>query len=169
MHQCTKFVTNAPCAPRRMQVRTPYQEDLRMRTLALSAALACLVFVSAPVISAQLGNNRTISTLDLSTSSSTLLVFANGIVTPDPTSTQEELPGLGHKFELFGAMVQDTDPENAVGNSGGSGGGVGGNETVSATMTPTAFALAFRNLPPGIRITALDNQLGLKYYFQGTR
>jgi hypothetical protein len=140
-----------------------------MRALALSAALACLVFVSAPVISAQLGNNRTISTLDLSTSSSTLLVFANGIATPDPTSTQEELPGLGHKFELFGAMVQDTDPENAAGNSGGSGGGVGGNETVSATMTPTAFALAFRNLPPGIRITALDNQLGLKYYFQGTR
>ena len=35
------------------------------------------------------------------------------------------LPGLGHKFELFGAMVRDTDPENATGNSGHSGGGEG--------------------------------------------
>ena len=83
----------------------------------------------------------------------------------NPTTTQEELPGLGHKFELIGAMVRDSDPENSVGNSGGSGGGVGGNETISATMTTTNFALAFRNLPPGIKITALDNQLGLKYYF----
>jgi hypothetical protein len=83
----------------------------------------------------------------------------------DPQSTQEELPGLGHKFQLFGVMVQDTDPENLVGNSGGSGGGAGGNETISATMTPTSFALAFRSLPPGIKITALDNQLGLKYFF----
>jgi hypothetical protein len=87
----------------------------------------------------------------------------------NPTTTQEELPGLGHKFELLGAMVRDTDPENSVGNSGGSGGGGGGNETISATMTPTTFALAFRNLPPGIKITALDNQLGLKYYFEAPR
>jgi hypothetical protein len=83
----------------------------------------------------------------------------------DPASTQEELPGLGHKFELIGAMVRDTDPENPVGKSGNAGGGAGGNETISATMTPTNFALAYRNLPPGIKITALDNQLGLKYYF----
>jgi hypothetical protein len=154
-----------------MQVQTPYQEDLRMRALVLSTFLACFAFVAAPILSAQLSppTPPTISTLDLGTSSSTLLVFANGMATPDHTSTHEELPGLGHKFELFGAMLRDTDPENSVGNSGGSGGGVGGNETISATMTPTAFALAYRNLPPGIRITALDNQLGLKYYFQAPR
>jgi hypothetical protein len=87
----------------------------------------------------------------------------------NPTTTQEELPGLGHKFELIGAMVRDTDPENNVGNSGGSGGGVGGNETISAAMTTTNFALAFRNLPPGFKITALDNQLGFKYYFVAPR
>jgi hypothetical protein len=93
----------------------------------------------------------------------------NVISLSDPASSQEELPGMGHKFELLGVMVRDTDPENAFGKSGGSGGGVGGNETISATMTPTSVALAFRNLPPGIKITALTNQLGLKYYFVGPR
>jgi hypothetical protein len=83
----------------------------------------------------------------------------------DPASAQEELPGLGHKFQLFGVMIKDADPENPVGKPGGAGGGVGGNETISATMTPTSVALAFRSLPPGIKIAALDNQLGLKYYF----
>jgi len=86
-----------------------------------------------------------------------------------PSSTQEELPGLGHKFELLGVMMKDTDPENFAGGSGGSGGGVGGNETISAIMTPTSVALAFRNLPPGIKITALTNQIGLKYYFVAPR
>ena len=101
------------------------------------------------------------------TFSSGQLVLGDAVILTDSTGSQEELPGLGHKFELFGVMIRDTDPENAVGKPGGSGGGVGGNETVSATMTPTSVALAFRNLPPGIKITALDNQLGLKYYFEG--
>lgn len=74
-----------------------------------------------------------------------------------PESTQEELPGLGHKFELIGAMVDDDDPENPT------------NDTVSATMTTTNFALAYRNLPPGIKIGALDNQLHLKYFFESPR
>lgn len=87
----------------------------------------------------------------------------------DPASTQEELPGLGHKFELLGVMVRDTDPENNAGNPGGSGGGVGGNEGISATMTPASVALALRNTPPGIKITAFDNQLGLKYFFVAPR
>jgi hypothetical protein len=71
----------------------------------------------------------------------------------NPASTQEELPGMGHKFELIGAMADDVDPENAT------------NETISDVMTTTNFALAFRNLPPGIKIPALDNQLGFKYFF----
>jgi hypothetical protein len=94
------------------------------------------------------------------------VAFGNQVLSlTDPASTQEELPGLGHKFELLGVMVRDTDPENAAGNSGASGGGVGGNEGISATMTSTSVALAFRSLPPGINIKALRNQLGLKYYF----
>ena len=98
-----------------------------------------------------------------------LLVVGDAVLAPDSTSTTEELPGLGHKFELLGVMVRDTDPENAVGNPGGSGGGVGGNETISDIMTPTAVALAFRNLPAGVKIRALTNQLGLKYYFAAPR
>ena len=103
------------------------------------------------------------------TSAGGALTIADQVFYPDTTSTHEELPGLGHKFELFGAMIRDTDPENAVGHSGGSGGGVGGNETISATMTPTSVALAFRSLTPGIKITALTNQIGLKYYFVAPR
>ena len=98
-----------------------------------------------------------------------LLVVGDAVLAPDNTSTSEELPGLGHKYEMFGVMVRDTDPENAVGNPGGSGGGVGGNETISDVMTPTAVALAFRNIPPGVKIRALTNQLGLKYYFVAPR
>jgi hypothetical protein len=86
-----------------------------------------------------------------------------------PTTSAEELPGLGHKFELFGVMIDDTDPENATGNSGKSGGGAGGNETISSTMTPTSYALAYRDLGTGVKISALTNQLGLKYYFVAPR
>jgi hypothetical protein len=84
-------------------------------------------------------------------------------------STREELPGLGHKFELLGVMVTDRDPENTDGGPGGSGGGGGGNEVVSATMTPPDVALAFRSLPQGITIRGLTNQLGLKYFFVAPR
>lgn len=99
-----------------------------------------------------------------------MLVLGPTVLTPDNTSTQEELPGLGHKFALLGVMTRDTDPENPVGNSGGSGGGVGGNETIlAATTTPTTIALAFRNTPPGVKITAFTNQLGLKYFFVAPR
>lgn len=97
------------------------------------------------------------------------IVIGNTVVSPDEQSTQEELPGLGHKFELLGVMMRDTDPENTGGGSGASGGGVGGNETISAVTTPTTLAFAYRNLPPGIKITALTNQMGLKYYFVGSR
>ena len=87
----------------------------------------------------------------------------------DPQSTQEELPGLGHKFELLGVMMRDSDPQNPAGKSGGAGGGAGGNEGISATTTPTTIAVALRNTPPGVKITAFRNQLGLKYLFESPR
>ena len=96
-----------------------------------------------------------------------LLTIGNTVLQPDDASTQEELPGLGHKFELFGEMVKDTDPENSVGHSGNAGGGAGGNEVISATTTAAGFALAYRKLGAGIKISALTNQIGLKYYFAG--
>ena len=136
------------------------------------ALTGTLVFVAATVpSSAQLISDipEWVGTFTAEMPAEGTLVLNNTVLATDPASTQEELPGLGHKFELLGVMVRDTDPENAAGNPGSSGGGAGSNEGISATMTPTTVALAFRNLPPGIKITALTNQLGLKYYFVGPR
>jgi hypothetical protein len=71
----------------------------------------------------------------------------------DDASTQEELPGLGHKFELLFAMVDDKDPQNPT------------NDVISVLTTPATIGVALRNLPPGIKIAALDHQINLKYYF----
>jgi len=71
-------------------------------------------------------------------------------------STQEELPGLGHKFELYYAMNDDRDPQNST------------NDVISVVTTtayPAGIGVAFRDTPPGFRISALTNQLQLKYYF----
>ena len=71
-------------------------------------------------------------------------------------STQEELPGLGHKFELYYAMNDDHDPQNIT------------NDVISVVTTtayPAGIGVAFRDTPPGFRISALTNQLQLKYYF----
>ena len=98
-----------------------------------------------------------------------VLTVGTTVMQPDDASTEGELPGLGHKFELFGNMNKDFDPENTVANSGNSGGGAGGNETISSTPTSTEFSFAYRSLPPGIHIKALTNQIGLKYYFVAPR
>lgn len=74
----------------------------------------------------------------------------------DPASSQEELPGLGHKFELFYAMQDDHDPQNLT------------NDVISVLTTtayPAGIGVALRNTPPGFKIAALTNQLQLKYYF----
>ena len=71
-------------------------------------------------------------------------------------SAQEELSGLGHKFELYYAMNDDHDPQNLT------------NDVISVLTTtayPAGIGVAFRNTPPGFRISALTNQLQLKYYF----
>ena len=134
-------------------------------------AVGLAVAVATATLSAQLNLPTVpdwVSRISTTSSGDVLMVGSQSLLT-NPVSTREELPGLGHKFELIGAMVQDADPENAVGNAGGSGGGVGGNEVISATMTPADVALAFRNLPPGLRITGLTNQIGLKYYFEAPK
>jgi len=73
-----------------------------------------------------------------------------------PASTQEELPGLGHKFELLFAMNDDHDPKNLT------------NDVISVDTTtayPAGIGVALRNTPPGFKISALTNPLQLKYYF----
>ena len=80
----------------------------------------------------------------------------NLVTTSDPASTQEELPGLGHKFELRFAMHGDQDPQNLT------------NDVISVLTTteyPAGIGVAFRNTPPGFKIAALDHQITLKYYF----
>jgi hypothetical protein len=136
----------------------------------LLVATGLTLVLGGGIVSAQLGLSVPdwVGTAITGGSTDTLTVRDTFVVT-NSASTQEELPGLGHKFELIGAMIRDTDPENATGRPGGSGGGVGGNEGISVTMTPTNFALAFRNLPPGVKIKALRNQLGFKYYFVAPR
>lgn len=84
------------------------------------------------------------------------LVLGDETLTADDASTQEELPGLGRKFQLLLAMEKGVDPLNPT------------NDVLAVTTTsehPAGAGVAVRNLNPGIRITALDNQINLKYYF----
>ena len=84
------------------------------------------------------------------------LANTNLIALSSTESTQEELPGMGHKFELLFAMMDDQDPQNVT------------NDVISLLSTtafPAGVGVAFRKLPPGIRIEALDHQINLKYYF----
>jgi hypothetical protein len=134
---------------------TPFQGGLTMKISfrPLAFFFSVVLAIAVPVLLAQIS----VPTFPIEVD--TVTTFTS------PSSTQEELPGLGHKFELLGSMVRDSDPDNPVGNSGNSGGGGGGNEVISAITTPTTMAFAYRNLPPGIKIAAFDNQLGLKYFF----
>jgi hypothetical protein len=87
-----------------------------------------------------------------------LPLLANTVVSlNDPAVAAEELPGLGHKFQLFFAMVDDEDPDNVT------------NDVISVTATATDIGIAFRDFPPGIKIAALDGQINLKYFFVAPR
>jgi hypothetical protein len=84
------------------------------------------------------------------------LANTNLIALSSSTSTQEELPGMGHRFELLFAMMDDQDPQNVT------------NDVISLFSTPAfpaGVGVAFRRLPPGIKIDALDHQINLKYFF----
>jgi len=131
------------------------------------APLATVILLGSSSAFAQLPD--TSSVLPTPTLVNGVLTVGGTVLQPDDAATQEELPGIGHKFELFGSMIMDTDPENASGNSGNSGGGAGGNETISAVTAPGAMAVAYRSLPPGIDVRSLTNQIGLKYYFVAPR
>lgn len=74
----------------------------------------------------------------------------------DPTSTQEELPGMGRKFQLFHVTIDAQDPQNST------------NDVIQAITTavyPDGIGLAVRNLRPGISVDALTSQMNLKYLF----
>ena len=85
-----------------------------------------------------------------------LPLAATPLMGGDPSTSAEELPGLGHKFELYYAMQNDHDPQNPT------------NDVISVLTTtayPAGIGVALRKLEPGIKIGALTNQLQIKYYF----
>jgi hypothetical protein len=87
----------------------------------------------------------------------TVLALTTLLNSPPPASAQEELPGMGHKFELFGSGKDAQDPDNQT------------NDVISTQLDLISnfFGGAIRRLPPGIKIAALDNQVNLKYRFTG--
>jgi hypothetical protein len=90
-----------------------------------------------------------------------LLQVTTMLSSPPPMEAQEELPGMGHKFELFGSANDAKDPDNPT------------NDVISTVLSLASEATfsggAIRRLPPGIKIGALDNQVNLKYRFTSPR
>ena len=105
--------------------------------LALASMLAIVTAARAQLIPAWVGS------------------LVNGMTTmsADPASTQEELPGMGHKFQLLFGMDNAQDPRNPT------------NDTIAVVTSPTVIGAAVRDLPPGIKIAALTDQIQLKYLF----
>lgn len=112
--------------------------------LAISLAILTLVLLSpaanAQTVPSWVGN----------------LLLQNSTITADPTLTTPEAQGLGLKFELLFAMMNDQDPQNSDNNV----------ISVVTTMAyPAGIGVAVRNMLPGAKIATLTNQLSIKYFF----
>ena len=119
--------------------------------LTLPLFVGVLMFGITPTSFTQIGTQGVPDWVGSLLSANTNLVSMSS-----PLSTQEELPGLGHKFELLFAMMDDDDPQNLT------------NDVISVFTTPVypaGIGVAFRNTPPGFSISALDHQINLKYFF----
>jgi len=120
------------------------------RVLVAAGLVAAVLVLRTPAAQAQLGGVTVPDWIGQLVLSSTDLASMS-----DPGGTQEELPGLGHKFELLFAMEDDQDPQNLT------------NDVISVLTTtayPAGIGVAYRDTPPGFKIGALTNQLQLKYY-----
>ena len=76
----------------------------------------------------------------------------------DASASQEEYPGLGHKFELNGSAVDVQDPTEVTPNS---------TNDVLLIDTAAGPGWALRKLGAGVSLASLDNELNVKYYFRG--
>jgi hypothetical protein len=88
------------------------------------------------------------------------LLLENSTITADPTLTAPEAQGLGLKFELLFAMVNNQDPQNVD------------NDVISVLTTtayPAGIGVAVRDMLPKAKIETLTNQISLKYLFVPTR
>ncbi len=84
------------------------------------------------------------------------LLLENSTITADPSLTAPEAQGLGHKFELLFAMMNDQDPQNSD------------NDVISVATTPAypaGIGVAVRNMLPRVKVATLTNEISLKYYF----
>ena len=118
----------------------------RTNLVPLLAALTLgALFLPTGSINAQLGGGPPFDP-------AALLLATTAIASENPEA-QEELPGLGHKFELYFSMEDSKDPQNLT------------NDVISVDTTDGAIGVAYRKLPPGIKMPALDHQINLKYYF----
>lgn len=84
------------------------------------------------------------------------LLLKNSTITADPTTTAPEAQGLGQKFELLFAMVNNQDPMNYD------------NDVISllaAPAYPGGIGVAVRNMLPNVKISTLTDQINVKYYF----
>jgi hypothetical protein len=87
------------------------------------------------------------------------LLMENSTITADPTLTAPEAQGLGLKFELLFAMMNNQDPLNTD------------NDVISvltAPAIPGGIGVAVRDMLPGAKVQTLTDQINLKYYFPDT-
>jgi hypothetical protein len=115
----------------------------------LIVVLVCVAFVFTPA-SAQLQTTPTVP------SWAGNLLFQNSTITADPTMTTPEAQGLGQKFELLFAMVNDQDQQNPD------------NDVISvltAPEIPGGIGVAVRNMLPGAKVASLTDQINIKYFF----
>lgn len=87
------------------------------------------------------------------------LLLQNSTITADPTLTAPEAQGLGQKFELLFAMMNNQDPDNFDNDV------ISVLTTAGTFTTPGAIGVAVRNMLPGAKIETLTNQISLKYRF----
>jgi hypothetical protein len=119
----------------------------RKRIAVLVAAIAIMIGASAAT--AQIGGG----TIPGAPSWIGALLLGASDMSSDGAGAEEELPGLGHKFELYLAMNNAQDPQNPT------------NDVISVDTSGGAIGVALRNMPPGIKIAALDHQINVKYFF----
>jgi hypothetical protein len=133
----------------------------RLRPRLTSALKIFLVVCLAVALGSGVGGFTKLSEAQdqLSTMLQTLFQLSTLLADPPPDGAQEELPGMGHKFELFGSGANAQDPDNPT------------NDVISTQLDLISnfFGGAIRRLPPGIKIAALDGQLNLKYRFTAPR
>ena len=83
------------------------------------------------------------------------LLLENSTIAADPTLTAPEAQGLGPKFELLFAMMNDQDPLNQD------------NDVISLAATPTTIGVAVRNVLPGTTVASMTDQINIKYFLPG--